>query len=62
MSIRIDAVRGIEEIPREEWNALVDDAAIPFLEWEWLAALEGSGSISPETGWHPLHLTLRKGA
>lgn len=62
MSIRIDAVRGIEEIPREEWNALVDDAAIPFLEWEWLAALEGSGSISPDTGWHPLHLTLRKGA
>jgi predicted N-acyltransferase len=31
---------------------------MPFLEWEWLAALETSGSAEQETGWHPLHLSL----
>jgi predicted N-acyltransferase len=40
------------------WNSLTTDATIPFLEWEWLAALEQSGSVSPETHWHPLHFTL----
>jgi hypothetical protein len=49
------------EIPREEWNSLVGGKDLPFLEWDWLAALENSGSIAPETGWYPLHLTLRDG-
>lgn len=30
----------------------------PVLEWEWLRLLEASGSIRPETGWWPCHLTL----
>ncbi|MDR2662976.1 MAG: GNAT family N-acetyltransferase, partial [Treponema sp.] len=34
---------------------------LPFLEWEWLEALETSGSAGPESGWHPLHLSLWKG-
>ncbi|MDR3200509.1 MAG: GNAT family N-acetyltransferase [Spirochaetales bacterium] len=50
--------RSISRIPREAWNSLVTQGMIPFLEWEWLAALEESGSVSPETHWHPLHLTL----
>ncbi len=48
----------VSEIPKEHWNALVNEEDIPFLEWEWIAALEGSGSISPETGWQPCHITL----
>ena len=34
------------------------DDVFPFLEWEWLAALEESGSISSATGWYPLHICL----
>jgi predicted N-acyltransferase len=30
------------------------------LEWEWLAAMENSKSICPETGWYPFHLSLWK--
>jgi hypothetical protein len=59
--LTIDIARRMADIPREEWNALIGPDTIPFLEWEWLASLEGSGSISPETGWYPLHLTLRDG-
>ena len=34
---------GVSKIPAAQWNALVGDAS-PFLEWEWLAALEQTGS------------------
>src|SRR5260370_19020724 len=53
--------KGIEEIPEKSWNGLLDDEALPFLEWVWLEALEASGSISPDRGWHPRHLTLWRG-
>jgi predicted N-acyltransferase len=48
----------ISEFDPVQWNSLVRPGDIPFLEWEWLAALETSGSVCPETGWHPLHLSL----
>ena len=50
--------RSITDIPREGWSSLVTPDTVPFLEWDWLAALEESGSVSPETDWHPLHLCL----
>ena len=53
--------KGIGEVSEKAWNSLLDDEALPFLEWAWLDALEGSGSISPERGWHPRHLTLWRG-
>ncbi|WP_432695436.1 GNAT family N-acetyltransferase [Marinobacterium sp. YM272] len=47
----------IGEIPREEWNTLCG-TDYPFLRHEFLDALERSGSVSPETGWQPLHLSI----
>jgi predicted N-acyltransferase len=32
-----------------------------LLEWEWLNAFEESGSMTPESGWLPVHLTLWDG-
>jgi predicted N-acyltransferase len=52
--------QSITELSPEEWNALVTPDTVPFLEWEWLSALEESGSISPNTGWNPLHFCLRE--
>jgi predicted N-acyltransferase len=54
-------LRSITEISAESWNSLVGPEVIPFLEWEWLAALEESGSIGPETGWYPFHFCLWEG-
>lgn len=53
--------RGIREIPKAAWDALVPKEGVPFLEYEWIHALEESGSVSPEAGWHPHHLALWQG-
>ncbi len=51
---------GITKIPREEWNALVGEGS-PFLEWDWLASLEESGTLGAENGWLSHPLTVREG-
>ena len=52
----------VENIRASQWNALLRANDLPFLEWEWYAALESSGSISAETGWHAVHVVVNKGA
>jgi uncharacterized protein len=46
------------DIPQSAWEALALPLKTPFLEWEWLANLETSGSATAQTGWLPQHLTL----
>ncbi|GAB4375526.1 MAG: GNAT family N-acetyltransferase [Spirochaetales bacterium] len=58
MKLRVAIHTSILEIPSGQWNALLDERDIPFLEWGWMAALESSGSICPATGWQPCHITL----
>ncbi len=60
--IEIAVVEGIAKIGREEWDALLAPDDSPFLEWDWLAALEESKSAVPKTGWAPHHLVVRAGA
>ena len=50
----------VREVSPEAWNALAADDS-PFLEWEWLAALEGGESVGGRTGWIPQHLTVWEG-
>jgi uncharacterized protein len=53
----------LESVPREAWDALVGTGS-PFLEWDFLRALEESGCVGhagpgrPSTGWLPRHLTV----
>jgi uncharacterized protein len=49
----------IAEVPREQWDALAGPQ--PFLRHGFLHALEASGSVAPESGWTPRHLTLWQG-
>jgi predicted N-acyltransferase len=53
-------VGALREVPRAAWDALVADQS-PFLEWEWLNALEEAGAVGGRTGWLPQHLTLWQG-
>lgn len=53
--------RAITDVPRDAWDALLDEEGVPFAEWEFLAALEESGCAAPERGWHPHHLALWEG-
>src|SRR6266853_804086 len=59
-SITVAAVEGIGRIPRQEWNSMVGEDDSPFLEWDWLNALEESGSANARTGWAPCHLVARR--
>ena len=61
MENRVKIFSRIEEIPPEEWNRLAFHAA-PMLEFEYLHALEKSGSVSADRGYTPAHLALYDGS
>ena len=60
MSVSVRVLASVREVAPAAWDALVADDS-PFLEWEWLAALEGGQSVGDRTGWLPQHLTLWEG-
>ena len=49
--------RRIREIGRESWDACAGPDN-PFVAFDFLDALEESGSVSDRTGWGPYHLTV----
>ncbi|GFE68826.1 GNAT family N-acetyltransferase [Chroococcus sp. FPU101] len=51
-------IQKIAEIPKNQWDALAQPLATPFMEWEWIHNLESSGSATLKTGWQPCHLTV----
>jgi predicted N-acyltransferase len=53
-------LESVRDVPRAAWDALVGDGS-PFLEWDWLVALEESGAATAATGWVPRPLTLWEG-
>ena len=59
--MQIKVVSGISQVPREAWNALLLPLDPPVLRWEWLDALESSGSTTKKRGWEATHFTLWRG-
>jgi hypothetical protein len=58
MRIEARIVERIGDVAAAEWDAL-DASGNPFLRHAFLEALETSGCVGPDSGWHPRHLTLR---
>jgi uncharacterized protein len=58
-AITVAVAPGVAKVAPDAWNAMVerDD---PFLEHAFLAALERSGSVGPDTGWEPRILVARQ--
>ncbi len=50
-------VSSIKDICIDTWNALSENAG-PFLKYEFLVALEESGSVTSQSGWQPHHLVI----
>jgi predicted N-acyltransferase len=48
----------ISQVPADEWNNLVG-SAYPFMQHEFIYALEKSGSASARSGWKPKHLLVK---
>ncbi|HRG99956.1 MAG TPA: GNAT family N-acetyltransferase [Polyangiaceae bacterium] len=51
----------IHEVPQAAWDALLTERSSPFVEWQWLACLEDSGSVGEGTGWLPRPFALYEG-
>lgn len=51
----------LDEIPADQWDALAHaaDGGSPFLRHAFFKAMVDSGSACPDTGWHPVFLTLQ---
>ena len=58
-TLTISFVPSMRHLGQEDWNALAGESR-PFMRWEWLALLEDSGAVCPETGWLPAHCAVHK--
>jgi predicted N-acyltransferase len=56
--MRVDRLLSIEYVDEAAWRALLPQD-FPFFDFEFLRALERSGSIGPESGWSPVYLVCR---
>lgn len=61
MTHTLRILTSIHEVPEAAWDALLTDRSSPFLEWQWLACLEDSGSVGDGTGWLPRPFALYEG-
>ncbi|MEZ5938109.1 MAG: GNAT family N-acetyltransferase [Hyphomonadaceae bacterium] len=60
--VSLSIAEGMAGIDRESWNAVANPAGLPydpFLDWDFLEALEATGCASPHTGWTPRHILVR---
>lgn len=60
--IEISIVNELADVDREQWNAVANPSSElydPFLDWDFLEALERSHSATPETGWAPHHILAK---
>ena len=58
--MKVTLVDNIAAVAADQWNQMLDDD-YPFLRYEFLAALENSGSASEHSGWWPQHCLVYDG-
>jgi uncharacterized protein len=54
--ITFEVVSSITKIEKMNWNRLLQAEDSPFLDYEWIHALESTGLATTSTGWQPVHL------
>ena len=52
--------QGVADLPKVEWDACAGNTN-PFISWDFLAALERSGSVGGDSGWQPLPIVIEGG-
>jgi uncharacterized protein len=58
--MRVERLPSIERVDEAAWRAL-EPPDFPFFDFEFLRALERSGSIGGASGWSPVYLVCRDG-
>ncbi|MFL5379355.1 MAG: GNAT family N-acetyltransferase [Myxococcales bacterium] len=56
--MQLKVLDSIASIPREAWDALLDEEATPFVRWDFLEALETTRCATARSGWVPRHLAM----
>jgi len=65
IELSLSIVEGMAAVGRAEWNAVANpsgESCDPFLDWDFLEALEASGCAAADTGWGPRHILAHDGA
>ena len=57
---RTERIFSIEQVEEASWRAL-EPPDFPFFDYEFLRALERSGSVGKGSGWSPLYLLCKEG-
>jgi predicted N-acyltransferase len=55
--MKATVIQSMDEVDPASWDALVPPGD-PLLAHAFLAAMERSGSVAPETGWDPCHIVI----
>ena len=50
-------INAISEVGRERWQQIIS-TDFPFVNYDYLEALESSGSVCSEAGWTPAHIVV----
>lgn len=59
IELALSVAGAMADVDRAQWNAIANppgERYDPFLDWDFLEALESSGCAQPDTGWTPRHL------
>ena len=56
--MQVEQLSGIEHVDAADWHAL-EPSDFPFFDFEFLCALERSGSIGWASGWSPVYLVCK---
>lgn len=59
--LKLKVLEAVSEAPKQAWNALLSPGEPPVTRWEWLDAMEQSGSAVRSRGWQARHLTMWRG-
>ncbi len=60
--LSLKVLDAVSDVPKEAWNSLLHPGEAPVTRWEWLDAMEQSGSAVRERGWQARHLTMWRGS
>ena len=55
--LQIELLPSIGEVAQSDWNSL-NQNDYPFTKYQFLSALETSGCVGKDTGWHPRHIVI----
>lgn len=58
----IETISALKDVAKEEWDARAnpdEQPYNPFVSWDFLEAMERSGSVRAEVGWQPAHILLK---